>query len=139
MSGGVKEIYVKDCTFIGTDTGLRFKSCIGRGGVVEDVFIDGINMTEISKEAIVFTMGYDMDTKEGQSVKTEEIPEFKNIEIKNILCGKAETAISIMGLSEKPVHHITFENVNITSKKPVFFEKAENIVQKNVSVIVENK
>ncbi|MCI8804523.1 MAG: glycoside hydrolase family 28 protein [Clostridiales bacterium] len=139
MSGGVKEIYVKDCTFIGTDTGLRFKSCIGRGGVVEDVFIDGINMTEISKEAIVFTMGYDMDTKEGQSVKTEEIPEFKNIEIKNILCGKAETAISIMGLSERPVHHITFENVNITSKKPVFFEKAENIVQKNVSVIVESK
>ena len=70
---------------------------------------------------------------------TSLVEKFKNIEIKNILCGKAETAISIMGLSERPVHHITFENVNITSKKPVFFEKAENIVQKNVSVIVESK
>ncbi len=137
MSGGIKNIYVKDCTFIGTDTGLRFKSCIGRGGVVEDIFIDGINMTEISKEAIIFTMGYDMDTKEGQSVKPEEIPEFKNIEIKNVLCRKAETSISVSGLSEQPVHDITFENIDITSKKPVSFEKTENIVQKNVNIILK--
>ena len=26
MSGGVKNIYVTDCTFLGTDVGLRFKA-----------------------------------------------------------------------------------------------------------------
>ena len=26
MSGGVRNVYVADCTFIGTDVGLRFKS-----------------------------------------------------------------------------------------------------------------
>ena len=31
MSGGVKNIYVEDCTFMGTDVGLRFKSTRGRG------------------------------------------------------------------------------------------------------------
>lgn len=137
MSGNVKDIYVKDCTFIGTDTGLRFKSCIGRGGIVENIFIDGVNMTEIGKEAIIFTMGYDMDTKEGQSVKPEEIPEFKNIEIKNILCVKAETAISVCGLSEKPIHDIYFENVDIISEKAVSIEKAENIIQKNVNITIK--
>ncbi len=134
MSGGVKNIVVEDCTFIGTDTGLRFKSCIGRGGVVENIFIDGINMTEISKEAIIFTMGYDMDTKEGQTVSEEEIPEFKNVEIKNVVCVVAETAISISGLAEMPVHDISFENVYIKSKNPVSILKAENISQKNVNI-----
>ncbi|MDR0712061.1 MAG: glycoside hydrolase family 28 protein, partial [Prevotellaceae bacterium] len=34
MSGGVKNVKVSDCTFLGTDVGLRFKSTRGRGGVV---------------------------------------------------------------------------------------------------------
>lgn len=137
MSGGVRNIFVKDCTFIGTDTGLRFKSCIGRGGVVEDIFIDGINMTDISKEAIIFTMGYDMDTKEGQSISPEEIPEFKNIEISNVLCTKSEVPISISGLDEMPVHNVTLKNIFINSKTSVSVYKAENIVQENVNIIVE--
>ena len=42
MSGGVKNIYVSDCTFLGTDVGLRFKSTRGRGGVVENIHIHNI-------------------------------------------------------------------------------------------------
>ena len=34
MSGGVRNVRVNNCTFIGTDVGLRFKSTRGRGGVV---------------------------------------------------------------------------------------------------------
>ncbi len=136
MSGGIKNIYVRNCTFIGTDTGLRFKSCIGRGGVVEDIFIDGVNMTKISREAIIFTMGYDMDTKAGQTTAPEEIPEFKNIKISNVTCAKTDVPISISGLSEMPVHDVTLKNVYINSQKPIFIEKAENIVQDNVSVVV---
>lgn len=134
MSGGVNDICVKDCTFIGTDTGLRFKSCLGRGGVVEKIFVDGVNMTEISKEAIIFTMGYNMNTKEGQAVEPEEIPEFKDIELKNITCLKAETAASISGLPEKPLRNITLKNVNIAAKKDISVNYAENIVRDNVNI-----
>ena len=42
MSGGARNIYVSNCTFIGTDIGLRFKTTRGRGGVVEDIFIKDI-------------------------------------------------------------------------------------------------
>ena len=44
MSGGVKNVYVTDCTFLGTDVGLRFKSTRGRGGVVEGIYIHNINI-----------------------------------------------------------------------------------------------
>src|SRR5204863_309028 len=40
MSGGARNIYVSNCTFIGADIGLRFKTTRGRGGVVENIFIN---------------------------------------------------------------------------------------------------
>jgi len=44
MSGGARNIKVSNCTFIGTDVGLRFKSNRGRGGIVEDIYIENIKM-----------------------------------------------------------------------------------------------
>src|SRR5687768_12631193 len=53
MSGGARNIWVSNCTFIGTDVGLRFKTARGRGGVVENIFVDGVDMTDIAGEAIL--------------------------------------------------------------------------------------
>ena len=59
--GGARNISVKNCTFIGTDIGLRFKSAIDRGGVIEKVYVDGIRMKDIVNEAIFFDMFYDQN------------------------------------------------------------------------------
>lgn len=135
MSGGLKNIYVSDCTFIGTDIGLRFKSCLGRGGVVEKIYVDNINMSGIKEEAILFTMGYDMDTKEGQEVAPEEIPEFKNIYIDNVRCSTAATPIKISGLKQMPVHDIHISNVLVGTKGQVIQENAENIFITNLKLV----
>lgn len=58
MSGGVNNVIVSDCQFMGTDVGLRFKSTRGRGGVVENIFIDNINMIDISGDAVLFDLYY---------------------------------------------------------------------------------
>lgn len=47
MSGGVKNLHVSKCTFIGTDVGLRFKSTRGRGGIVEGIYISDVDMIHI--------------------------------------------------------------------------------------------
>ena len=59
MSGGVKNVHVSNCTFLGTDVGLRFKSTRGRGGVVENIYISNIDMIHIPTEAIRFNLFYD--------------------------------------------------------------------------------
>ncbi len=58
MSGGVKNLHVSNCTFIGTDVGLRFKSNRGRGGVVGNIFISNIEMMNIPTQAISFNLFY---------------------------------------------------------------------------------
>jgi len=58
MSGGARNIDVENCSFIGTDIGLRFKTTRGRGGVVENINIRDIHMINIPGEAILFDMYY---------------------------------------------------------------------------------
>ena len=97
MSGGVKNIYVEDCTFMGTDVGLRFKSTRGRGGVVENIYINNINMINIPNEPLLFDLFYggkgageeseeDLLNRMKTSIPpvTEETPAFRNIHISNI-------------------------------------------------------
>ena len=36
MSGGVRNVYIYDCEFEGTDRAVRIKSRLDRGGVVEN-------------------------------------------------------------------------------------------------------
>jgi polygalacturonase len=58
ISGGVRNIGVNNCLFMGTDIGLRFKSARGRGGVVEKIYVANVRMTSIPGEAINFSMYY---------------------------------------------------------------------------------
>ena len=55
MSRGVRNVLVKDCTFIDSDVGIRFKSAMGRGGVVEDIYLENILMIGIKKVQILKT------------------------------------------------------------------------------------
>ena len=91
MSRGVHNVLVKDCTFIDSDVGIRFKSAMGRGGVVEDIYLENILMTGIKKESLTMTMNYVLNTVSGddpvvRSTDPEDIPFFRNIELKNCVC-----------------------------------------------------
>ncbi|GAB2535076.1 glycoside hydrolase family 28 protein [Spirosoma aerophilum] len=151
MSGGVKNLYVSNCTFMGTDVGLRFKTARGRGGVVENIFVDGINMTNIAGEAILFDMYYaakDPVPQQGESNElpvipaqplSEATPQFRSFQIRNVTCKGAETAILIRGLPEMAVKDILIENAVLQSHKGLVCIEAENIRLKNVSLLSSSK
>jgi len=120
--GGMKNIYVTNCNFIGSDIGIRVKSNAGRGGKVQNIYCDNIKMSNIINEAISFDTYYDdvvagKDKNDVANKAKDKIPEFTNFYLSNITCEGAATAVYINGLAEMPVHHIYFDNVNITAKK----------------------
>ena len=57
--GGMRRIYVADCSYVGTDVGIRVKSNAGRGGLVREVYVDRVFMTDIVHEAISFNTYYE--------------------------------------------------------------------------------
>ncbi|MBZ4037531.1 glycoside hydrolase family 28 protein [Flavobacterium sp. 17A] len=144
MSGGVKNIYAKNLTFNGTDCGLRFKSVRGRGGVVENIWMEDIRMNNIPTDAINFNLYYfgkslseDKETGEVTVAKepiTEETPAFKNMYFKNISVNGAAQALKIMGIPEMPVANIEFENMIIRSDVGVQLNYASKIAFKNLDL-----
>ncbi|SOD14411.1 Pectate lyase superfamily protein [Pedobacter xixiisoli] len=150
MSGGAKNIFVSDCTFIGTDIGLRFKTTRGRGGVVENIHIKNINMMEVPGEAILFDMYYAAvdpialvgDQRDAPKVEllpvTEETPVFKDFFIDNVVCDGAEKAIFVRGLPEMSIANINLNNINIKSKKGIDIQEGKNINLSNVKLTIEH-
>ncbi|GAB3315250.1 hypothetical protein GCM10027511_25810 [Hymenobacter humi] len=147
MSGGARNLFVSNCTFMGTDVGLRFKTARGRGGVVENIFVDGVDMTDIAGEAILFDMYYaakDPVPLLGEStappvMKAEPLnegtPQFRNFRIRNVTCKGAATGILVRGLPEMSIKDISIENAVLESKKGLVCQEAENIRLKNVTLL----
>ncbi len=148
MSGGVKNVYVADCTFLGTDVGLRFKSTRGRGGVVEGIYIHNINMIDIPHEALLFDLFYggkaageetedDLEGRMKSSVPpvTEETPAFRDIHITNVTCRSVGRAMFFNGLPEMPIRNVHVKDVVITdAKQGIVISQAENVSIENVKI-----
>ena len=68
---GVKKVTISNCVFDGTDEpGIRLKSTRGRGGIVEDIRVSNIVMSNIKKEAIVLNLKYSKMPAEPKSDRT---------------------------------------------------------------------
>ena len=118
MSGCIRHVQISDCTFMGTDIGLRFKSARGRGGVVEDISIERIRMIDIAGEAISFNLFY--EGVEGSGTANDasfpvsaETPIFRNIMIKNVDCAGADRAFLVNGLAEMPLEGVKLQNFTL--------------------------
>lgn len=147
MSGGVKNMHVSNCTFIGTDVGLRFKSTRGRGGVVENIYISDIDMINIPTEPIRFNLFYGGQSpilEEDQEAPeideeavpvTEETPSFRDIYIRNVTAVASGTAGYFQGLPEMNLKNIYLENVTIEAEKGISMIDADGVSLKNVKVI----
>lgn len=152
MSSGVKNVHVSNCTFIGTDVGLRFKSTRGRGGVVQNIYISNIDMINIPAEALLFDLYYSgnspvptaeeklMDKEKLAAMLppvTEETPSFKDIYVTNVTCKGAGRAAFMQGLPEMNLKNIQLSNITISATKGIEMIDADGIILNNVSITTE--
>jgi len=128
--GGMRNISVRNCTFIGTDIGLRFKSARDRGGKVENIYVDGIRMKDIATSAILFDMYYE-ENADFDPAKAK-IPYFRNFDIKNIVCDGAKDALFVRGIPEAPIQGVSLKNISITSDEAMKMEDADGFTLNNV-------
>lgn len=146
MSGGVEHVSVRNCSFIGTDTGLRFKSSRGRGGLVRDINIENVYMKDIVGDAVIFNLFYegkpsveaDKSGREGEIPQADETtPEFRDISISNIVCNGAGAAVYVCGLPEMPISDLSIKDCIFRAKKGIETRYVRNFVQENVKFIEE--
>ena len=140
-AGGVSNLTVINCTFSGTDYGIRMKSdnatsgSSGAGGTSQNLFYYNIGMTNITRGAIVIysyysefgtPVGISPATAAAQTVGNTNIPIWQNIVISNVTAtvttnnGTPGIAGIIWGRIESPVSNIFLSHVNI--KAPGTFD-----------------
>ena len=150
MSGGIRNCNVEDCLFIGTDVGLRFKSTRGRGGVVENIFINRINMSDIVNEALLFDLFYG---GKGSGEETEEeiaarmganippvdetTPAFRDITIQNVICKGAKQCIYFNGLPEMKIQNVNLSGIRMSGVRGAKFNQTNGLTLKNVVIEAE--
>ena len=135
VSGGMKNIVVRSNRFMGTDTGLRFKSAIGRGGPTENIYIDHIYMTDIKDQAIVFQCDYEDphggSRSDGANERYDYAPDFKDIHISNVVCRGTRIGISANG-AKGMVHNIHVSNSTI------FYTQKPTDISGNCDIDLQN-
>lgn len=149
MSGGVKNVYVKNCRFSGTDVGLRFKSTRGRGGVVENIFIEDVVMNDIATEALLFDLFYggksalealeDGDGEPSTDMVAKPVdettPQFRNIYVDGVVCRSARRAMLFNGLPEMNVENVEVRNSVIEAEIGAEINESTNVLLENVRIV----
>jgi len=149
MSGGARNIFVYDCSFIGTDIGLRFKTVRGRGGMVERIFVKNISMRDIVHQAVFLDMYYFAkppaiaDVYAGTAKievppVSEATPQFRDIHISNIVCDGAEEGIFVRGLPEMNIRDIELSDMVLKCAKGAEIIEAQHIGLKNIQLITDS-
>jgi hypothetical protein len=131
-AGGVSNLMVINCTFNGTDYGIRMKSDNatsgggGEGGVAQNLSYFNLGMTNIIYQPILIYSYYNEDssptgitpaTAAGETVGSSLYPIWQNIVISNLTAtvGSGGGAGMIWGRIEAPATNITLKKINITA------------------------
>jgi polygalacturonase len=121
MSGGVKNVVISNCVFIGTDRGIRIKSRRGRGGVIEDIRVSNLIMDGV---LCPFTMNlyYHIGERGNLNVSDKNprlvddgTPRLRRIYFSHITAREVKHAAGFLyGLAEMPLEDISLSDVSIS-------------------------
>jgi polygalacturonase len=139
-SGGIRHVRIHDCR---ADNGcvdvVRFKTRMGRGGVVEDVVYENIEADGV-RQVVNFNMDAFSTTwlpEQFRAPAPADIgtPIFRDITVRNINVKNCNAAGHVVGLSESPIKNLKLENINIQNAEKGFTMKfIRGLVCNNVMI-----
>ena len=139
-AGGIKNIYLHDCVFDGTQVGIRFKTRRSRGGGVNDILYERIRMFDVGeafKWDLLGSAKYVGELAERYPPRpiNKLTPIVKNIHIRNFIVESAEQVLNINAIPEVPCSNVLIENGRIDSKKLIgAINDVDGFTIKNVDI-----
>lgn len=131
MSGDIRNVYVYNINIGYVDYGIRLKSMLGRGGVVEKIWMKDFKISRAIKSAIEINLKYGTPPKDYDKKKP---PIFRDITIENLICRRTKNATTLIGLQESPLENITLKNIDIKATKDIYRENIKNEKFENIQI-----
>ena len=130
MSGGVRNIFIEDCTIDSCRNGIYFKSNLDRGGFFENLYMRNIEADICLWGVVNFRTDY--HGYRGGNYPTQ----FRNITIENVKCNRVDSvAIMANGVPEAKLYNITLRNIEVKqAPKATQMQNVVNLTLDNVRV-----
>ena len=122
MSGGVSDISVSACDFLGTDRGLRIKTRRGRGGMIRNISLSDVVMQDVATPLAINAFYFcDADGKDDwvqsrdRSLADDTTPQITGITMTRVTAqGVSCAAAAILGLPEAPVTDVKLTDFTVS-------------------------
>lgn len=131
MSGGVRNVFALDnYSVTKVNMGFFLKSSRLRGGVVENIYVNGLKLNQTEGAVIAMIPNYD------KADESPYVPTFRNVQIENVSSQSSENGIIIHGWPDQPVQHIWLESIHLNKVEEDLLEvhQSENISIRKVTV-----
>lgn len=134
-SGGIRHVLVSGMKGIGTKCGLRFKSTCQRGGIIENIYLNQIEMQDVARPFVVdmnWNPAYSTSKLpkeyEGQPLpehwlKMLELvpldkgtPVFRKITLEDVKAIRATTCMKVEGIENSQVADVVLKDVYLQGK-----------------------
>jgi polygalacturonase len=158
-SGGIRHVIARNLKAKGTKVGIRIKSALTRGGTVEDIRVDNIEMDGVGT-AIEMTMnwnptysystlpaGYTQETLpahwKAMLTKVEPaekgLPYFRDVHISNVRVTNAKKAVSAEGQANSLLENMTLSNITMTAQTAGEISYAKNWTVKGINITTQTQ
>ncbi|XP_010550764.1 PREDICTED: probable polygalacturonase [Tarenaya hassleriana] len=111
MSGGIKDVRIEDSTMINTQSAIRIKTAVGRGGYVKDIFARKITMKTMK---YVFWMSGAYNQHPDDKFDPKALPVVTNINYRDMTAENVTMAARLDGIEKDPFTGICISNVKMT-------------------------
>lgn len=138
-AGIIRNLYVHDCVFDDTGSGIRFKTRRPRGGGAEGIYYDRIRMN-LSGAAFNWDM---LGSSQHVGPLANRLPllpinsltpTFKNIIARNIVVEYSSQFLKVNGIPESPLRNVQIEYADIKSDKLFWAADLDGFTLKNAQV-----
>ncbi|KAM7472231.1 hypothetical protein LguiA_010414 [Lonicera macranthoides] len=110
MSGGIQDVRAEDIVAINTESGVRIKTGIGRGGYVKDIYVKGMTLQTMKW---VFWMTGNYGSHADNKWDPKALPVVQGINYRDVVAVNVSMAARLEGISGDPFTGICMSNVTI--------------------------
>lgn len=114
MSGGIQDVRAEDILAINSESGVRIKTAVGRGGYVKDIYVRRMTMKTM-KWAFWMTGNY--GSHADNNFDPNALPVVQNINYRDMVAENVTIAANLEGISSAPFTGICISNVTIELAK----------------------
>ena len=150
-AGGLQDLIVSNCTFNGTDAGIRIKTLRGNGGRLQNVTYENLSMNAVKNPIYIIDWYPERNAPKDPASETPQpvgprTPFNRDIVIRDVTVTDSPNAGIIRGLPEAPITNVLLTNVNISAEtgmniyfaKDIKFAASQITVQKGKNLTTFN-